>query len=55
MGLPTSIVNKPKKAVQYSTGINNAIKRIAQKNGQTVNDYIKDLHKEHQKNINSQK
>ena len=45
MGLPTSIVNKPKKAVQYSTGINNAIKRIAQKNCQTVNDYIKDLYK----------
>jgi hypothetical protein len=35
-----SIVNKPKKAVQYSTGINNAIKRIAQKNGQTVNEYL---------------
>jgi asparagine synthase (glutamine-hydrolysing) len=40
LGLPMSIVNKPKKAVQYSTGINNAIKRIAQKNGQTVNEYI---------------
>jgi asparagine synthase (glutamine-hydrolysing) len=46
MGLPTSIVNKPKKAVQYSTGINNAIKRIAQKNGKTVNDYITSLFKE---------
>ncbi|MDR2203788.1 MAG: hypothetical protein LBE76_05780 [Nitrososphaerota archaeon] len=40
MGLPASIANKPKKAVQYSTGINNAIKRIAQKNNQTVNEYI---------------
>ena len=46
MGLPVSIVNKPKKAVQYSTGINNAIKRIAQKNGQTVNDYIMGLFEE---------
>jgi asparagine synthase (glutamine-hydrolysing) len=43
LGLPTSIANKPKKAVQYSTGINNAIKRIAQKNDQTVNEYITKL------------
>jgi asparagine synthase (glutamine-hydrolysing) len=43
LGLPTSIANKPKKAVQYSTGINNAIKRIAQKNNQTVNEYITKL------------
>ncbi|MDR0318620.1 MAG: asparagine synthetase B [Nitrososphaerota archaeon] len=46
MGLPESIVDKPKKAVQYSTGINNAIKRIAQKNGQTVNEYISYLFRE---------
>jgi len=46
MGLPVSIANKPKKAVQYSTGINNAIKRIAQKKGQTVNEYIAGLFKE---------
>ncbi|MCL2642571.1 MAG: asparagine synthetase B [Candidatus Bathyarchaeota archaeon] len=45
LGLPTSIVNRPKKAVQYSTGINNAIKRIAQKNNQTVNEYITNLFK----------
>jgi asparagine synthase (glutamine-hydrolysing) len=43
LGLPASIVNKPKKAVQYSTGINDAIKRIAQKNDQTVNEYITNL------------
>ncbi|MDR0797330.1 MAG: asparagine synthetase B [Nitrososphaerota archaeon] len=45
LGLPESIANKPKKAIQYSTGINNAIKRIAQKNGQTVNEYVTDLFK----------
>jgi len=43
LGLPASIVDKPKKAVQYSTGINNAVKRIAQKNDQTVNEYITEL------------
>jgi asparagine synthase (glutamine-hydrolysing) len=52
MGLPPSIVNKPKKAVQYSTGINNTIKRIAQKNGQTVNEYISSLFKEKGKRHN---
>jgi asparagine synthase (glutamine-hydrolysing) len=50
LGLPTSIVYKPKKAVQYSTGINNAIKRIAQKRGQTVNEYISEFFKENTKN-----
>jgi asparagine synthase (glutamine-hydrolysing) len=48
LGLPASIANKPKKAVQYSTGINNAIKRIAQKNGQTVKEYITEIFKKQQ-------
>jgi asparagine synthase (glutamine-hydrolysing) len=42
-GMPSSVVDKPKKAVQYSTGINNAIKRIAKKQGKTVNEYIGEL------------
>jgi asparagine synthase (glutamine-hydrolysing) len=42
-GMPTSVVDKPKKAVQYSTGINDAVKRIAKKNGKTVNEYINEL------------
>jgi asparagine synthase (glutamine-hydrolysing) len=43
MGVPDSIALKPKKAVQYSTGINDAVKRIAKKQGKTVNDYINEL------------
>ena len=43
LGLPSFIVEKPKKAVQYGTGINNAIKRIAKNNGKTVNEYIIEL------------
>ena len=39
-GIPASITDKPKKAVQYSTGVNNAIKRLAKKNSKTVNEYI---------------
>ncbi len=42
-GLPTPMVEKPKKAVQYSTGINNAVKRIAKKHGKTVSQYIEEL------------
>jgi predicted HicB family RNase H-like nuclease len=36
-------VDKPKKAVQYSTGINDAIKRVAKKQDKTVNQYISEL------------
>ncbi|MCW4025792.1 MAG: asparagine synthase-related protein [Candidatus Bathyarchaeota archaeon] len=43
LGLPTLMVEKPKKAVQYSTGINNAVKRIAKKHGKTVSQYIEEL------------
>ena len=45
-GMPSSLVDKPKKAVQYSTGINDAIKRIAKKQGKTVNEYIGELFEE---------
>ena len=46
VGMPSSVVDKPKKAVQYSTGINDAIKRIAKKQGKTVNEYITELFQE---------
>jgi asparagine synthase (glutamine-hydrolysing) len=42
-GMPMQIVEKPKKAVQYSTGINDAVKRIAKKQLKTVNEYMNDL------------
>ncbi len=41
--LPPEIANKPKKAVQYSTGINDAVKRIAKKHQKNVNEYINEL------------
>jgi asparagine synthase (glutamine-hydrolysing) len=40
IGLPVSIVEKPKKAVQYSTGINRALKKLAKKKGTTVAEYL---------------
>jgi asparagine synthase (glutamine-hydrolysing) len=43
MGLPPSITEKPKKAVQYATGINNAIKKLAKKQKVNVTEYVKKL------------
>ncbi len=43
LGIPRSLAERPKKAVQYSTGINNALKRIAKKRDLTVSEYIESL------------
>jgi asparagine synthase (glutamine-hydrolysing) len=43
LGLPASIANKPKKAVQYSTGINEALKRIAKKQDKTISTYVNEV------------
>ena len=43
VGMPSAVVEKPKKAVQYSTGINNAVKRIAKKQDKTLGKYIEEL------------
>ena len=40
IGVPASVADKPKKAVQYSTGINDAVKRLAKKHQQTVGEYV---------------
>ncbi|MGD6807762.1 MAG: DUF7411 family protein [Candidatus Bathyarchaeia archaeon] len=44
LGVPTVISDKPKKAVQYSTGINTVVKRIAKKENKTVGEYITELY-----------
>jgi asparagine synthase (glutamine-hydrolysing) len=46
LGLSKMIVQKTKKAVQYSTGINEAIKKLARKRGITVNEYATKLFQE---------
>jgi hypothetical protein len=43
MGLPASIAMKPKRAVQYSTGINVALKKLAKKQKATVKEYTNRL------------
>jgi asparagine synthase (glutamine-hydrolysing) len=43
VGMPSSVAVRPKKAVQYSTGINEAIKRVAKNQDKTVNEYVTEL------------
>jgi asparagine synthase (glutamine-hydrolysing) len=43
MGLPEVISNKPKKAVQYSTGINSALKKLAKNHNCTMGEYVNSL------------
>jgi len=43
MGLPAAITEKPKRAVQYSTGINDALKKIANKHKRTIKEYVNAL------------
>jgi asparagine synthase (glutamine-hydrolysing) len=40
MGLPASIAEKPKRAIQYSTGINDALKKIAKEQRRTTKEYV---------------
>jgi asparagine synthase (glutamine-hydrolysing) len=43
LGLPPEIALKPKRAVQYSTGINNALKRIAKRHELTLGEYMNSI------------
>lgn len=40
VGLPEAVVNKPKKAVQYATGVNAVLGKIAKKQGLNVGEYV---------------
>jgi asparagine synthase (glutamine-hydrolysing) len=40
IGLPRSVTVKPKKAIQYATGINDALKKTAKKHKTTIKVYI---------------
>jgi asparagine synthase (glutamine-hydrolysing) len=49
IGLSPMIVEKPKRAVQYSTGVNAVLGKIARKHGSTINEYVKMLFAEQMK------
>jgi hypothetical protein len=39
--VPSFMANKPKKAVQYTTGVAKALQKLAKNNKQTLREYIK--------------
>ncbi|MDH5482509.1 MAG: asparagine synthetase B [Candidatus Bathyarchaeota archaeon] len=41
LGLPKLTVKKPKKAIQYATGVNNALQRLVKKQGMSLKEYFK--------------
>jgi asparagine synthase (glutamine-hydrolysing) len=43
LGIPDEIADKPKRAVQYSTGINNALKKIAKEHNVSIGEYVNQL------------
>ena len=47
--LPAEIANKPKKAVQYSTGISSALKKLAKKKNLTLGQYVDQVFQETKK------
>jgi asparagine synthase (glutamine-hydrolysing) len=42
LGLPDSLVNRPKKAIQYATGVDKALRGLAQEKGLTEQGYIEE-------------
>jgi asparagine synthase (glutamine-hydrolysing) len=40
LGLPQAIVERPKRAIQYATGISKALRKIARRKGLAVNEYL---------------
>lgn len=46
LGLPDAITRRPKKAIQYSTGIDGAIRKIAKEKGLSPREHIKGLFRE---------
>jgi asparagine synthase (glutamine-hydrolysing) len=43
MGLPHFILNKPKKAIQYATGVNKVIKKLAEEKGFSTKEYLENM------------
>jgi asparagine synthase (glutamine-hydrolysing) len=46
IGLPEFVVNKPKKAIQYTTGVNAVLRKLAKQNGLPVKEFVKESFEE---------
>jgi asparagine synthase (glutamine-hydrolysing) len=42
LGLPQSIAKKPKRAIQYATGVNKTLKKLARTKGVSMKEYIQE-------------
>jgi asparagine synthase (glutamine-hydrolysing) len=51
LGLSNEIVNRPKKAVQYSTGVTKALRRLAKEKRLSLKEYIRGTYREARKGI----
>lgn len=51
IGLPANIVNRPKKAIQYGSGVDKIIKTLAKKSGKPIENYLKAIYTETFKDI----
>lgn len=51
VGLPANIVDRPKKAIQYGSGVEKAVKTLAKKSGKSIENYLKDIYTETFKDI----
>jgi asparagine synthase (glutamine-hydrolysing) len=45
-GVPDFIVNRGKKAIQYATGVENALKKMARKDGKTLAGFLREVYEE---------
>ncbi|RLI47644.1 hypothetical protein DRO69_00020 [Candidatus Bathyarchaeota archaeon] len=41
LGIPSFITNKPKRAIQYTTGVNKALRKLAREEGLSLRGYVK--------------
>jgi len=46
LGIPSSIADKPKKAIQFATGVDKALEKLAKKEGLTKRSYINKIFRE---------
>jgi asparagine synthase (glutamine-hydrolysing) len=46
LGFSKEIINRPKKAVQYSTGVQKTLNKIAKKRGESLHEYFKKRYEE---------
>jgi asparagine synthase (glutamine-hydrolysing) len=42
LGLPQAIVDRPKKAVQYSTGVSKSLRKIARQKHRALKEYLQE-------------